>query len=141
MTKFLRPGGIIAFLEVDLTSISQVPPSEIFVRTRDWVLQGFASGGTELEMGSRLYATFRHAGLPAPEMNAVQGVFGGADAAGYGELVQALRSLLPAIARAGIAEFDDIGIDTLAQRLRVDAAANERVAFMSRLVAAWTRLP
>jgi hypothetical protein len=52
-------------------------------------------------------------------------------------MAQVLRSLLPLIERTGIAKVEDIGIDTLAQRLLDDAVANERVAFMSRMVGAW----
>lgn len=55
---------------------------------------------------------------------------------GYEELVQALRSLLPLIERNGIADGDDIGLDTLAKRLREDAAAHDRVILMSRIIGA-----
>jgi hypothetical protein len=44
------------------------------------------------------------------------------------------------IERSAAANVTDIGIDTLADRLRDDALANERVIFLPRLVGAWTRL-
>ena len=134
-------GAIVATLEIDMPQISQAPPSELFLQTRRWVLEAFAAGGAEMEMGTKLYTTFLHAGLPAPSMIAANPVVGGPDSPGYGELVQALRSLLPVIERCGIAAIEDIGIDTLAQRLRADAATNDRVLFMSRVVGAWARLP
>lgn len=139
LTRYLNPGAIVAFLEIDMTQISQVPPSELFTQARRWVLEAFAAGGAELEMGSKLYATFLHAGLPAPNMMAVTPVVGGATSAGYEDLVRALRSLLPLIERKGIANVEDIGIDTLAERLHKDAVANDRVIFMSRIVSAWTQ--
>jgi hypothetical protein len=52
-----------------------------------------------------------------------------------------LRSLLPLVERSGVADVAEIGIDTLAARLRGDALANERVAFLPRVVGAWARLP
>lgn len=140
LTRHLRPGGIVAFLEIDMPPISQVPPSELFTQVRRWVLEAFAAGGTELEMGSKLYPTFLQAGLPAPNMIAAHPVVGGSSCPGYGELVQGLRSLLPVIERTGIANISQIGIDNLAERLREDAAVNDRVLFMSRVVGAWARL-
>jgi hypothetical protein len=50
------------------------------------------------------------------------------------------RSLLPLIERSGIANIAEIGINTLAERLREDAVANDRVIFLSRVVGAWARL-
>ena len=38
------------------------------------------------------------------------------------------------------AKAAEIGIDTLAARLRDDAVANDRVIFLPRLVGAWARL-
>jgi cyclopropane fatty-acyl-phospholipid synthase-like methyltransferase len=45
-----------------------------------------------------------------------------------------------AVLGIGIANIAEIGIDTLAERLREDAVANERVIFLSRVVGAWARL-
>jgi hypothetical protein len=64
-------------------------------------------------------------------------VVAGSRKPGYGYMVNVLRSLLPLIERSGIAKVEDIGIDTLADRLLDDAIANERVAFMPRLASAW----
>jgi ubiquinone/menaquinone biosynthesis C-methylase UbiE len=140
LTRHLRPGGIVAFQEIDMSHIFQAPPSDLFIQVRRWVLEAFAAGGAELDMGTKLYSTFLQAGLPAPNMLATAPVVGGPTCGGYEQLVQALRSLLPMIERSRIAIGEEIGIDTLAERLREDAMANDRVLFMSRLVAAWTRL-
>jgi 2-polyprenyl-3-methyl-5-hydroxy-6-metoxy-1,4-benzoquinol methylase len=139
LTRQLRPGGIVAFQELDMSQIAQEPASELFVQARRWVFEAFAAGSTELDMGTKLYATVLRAGLPAPHMMAATPVVGGPTCGGYEHFVQALRSLLPMIERSRIADIEKIGIDTLAERLRQDAAANERVLFTSRIVAAWTR--
>jgi hypothetical protein len=54
--------------------------------------------------------------------------------------VGVLRSLLPFIERTGIATAAEIGVDTLAARLRDDAVANDRMTFLPRLVGAWTKI-
>jgi 2-polyprenyl-3-methyl-5-hydroxy-6-metoxy-1,4-benzoquinol methylase len=140
LARHLRPGAIIALLEIDLPQISQTPPSDLFLQARRWTIEAFAACGAELDMGSKLYATFLQAGLPVPDMIAGTPVVGGPRSRGYDELVQALRSLLPVIERNGIANSAEIGLDSLAERLREDAAANDRVLFMSRVVGAWARL-
>ena len=94
----------------------------------------------ELDMGTKLYTTFRHAGLPAPNMTAATPVACGPTSPGYEDMVRVLRSLLPLIERSGIANIAEIGIDTLAERLREDAVANDRIIFLSRVVGAWSRL-
>ena len=140
LTQHLNPGAIVAFQELDMSQISEAPPSELFMQARRWALAAFAAGGAELDMGTKLYATFLHAGLPPPNMTAATPGVGGPTSPGYDQMVQALRSLLPTIERNRIANIEDIGIDTLAARLREDAVANDRVVFMSRVVGAWARL-
>ena len=139
LTRYLKPGGVVACLELDISQIAQTPPSDLFTQVRRWVLDAFAVGA-ELDMGSKLLATFVRAGLPVPEMLAVQPVVGGATSRGYDDLVQAVRSLLPVIERTSGVSAEEVDVDTLAARLREDAAAHNRVIFMSRVMAAWTRL-
>ena len=141
LARHLRPGGIVALQELDMSQISEVPPSELFMQARRWILEAFAAGGAELDMGTRLYATFRQAGLPAPSMMSATPVACGPTSRGYEDMVRVMRSLLPLIERNGIANIAEIGIDTLAERLREDAVANDRVIFLSRVVGAWARLP
>jgi len=91
-------------------------------------------------LGTKLYATFLHSGLPAPNMTGATPVIGGPASPGYEQLlehfVRALRSLLPMIERSGITNVAEMGIDTLAERLRESAVANDRVICMSRVVGA-----
>jgi hypothetical protein len=56
-------------------------------------------------------------------------------------MAQIVRSLLPLLERNGIATVEEVAIDTLAERMRQDAVANESVTFVPRLVGAWSRLP
>jgi len=137
LLRVLRPGGIVALQEFDLSQVSQTPASELFLQARRWIIEAFIAGGAQVDMGTRLYTTFLHAGLPAPEMIAGAFVGAGPRTPGYRYMVDVLRSLLPLIERSGIAKIEEIGIETLARRLLDDAVANERVAFMPRLVSAW----
>jgi ubiquinone/menaquinone biosynthesis C-methylase UbiE len=141
LARHVKPGGIVAFQEYDIRQASQSPASALFEQTRGTMVKAFASAGAEVDMGTKLYTTFVQAGLSPPSMSAVAPVGGGADWPGYEYMTAVLRSLLPFIERSGIAKAAEIGIDTLAARLRDDAVANARVAFMPRAVGAWTRTP
>jgi ubiquinone/menaquinone biosynthesis C-methylase UbiE len=141
LLQHLRPGGIVAFLEFDITQVSQVPPSELFMQVRGWVLDAFKIGGAEVDMGSKLHRTFLHAGLPAPHMTAFTHISSGRYDEGFEYLVAVLRSLLPLVERGAIARPEEIQIDTLAARLQADSDAHERLAFLPRVVGAWTVRP
>jgi hypothetical protein len=140
LSRHLRPGGIVAFQEYDIPQTSQVPASELFTQTRGWLLEAFAAAGAEVEMGTKLYATFVRAGLTPPSMTAATPVGCGPDTRGYEYMVGVLRSLLPFIERTGIATAAEVGIETRAARLLDDAVANQRVAFLPRVVGAWTKV-
>jgi protein-L-isoaspartate O-methyltransferase len=139
--NFLKPNGIMAFQETDMETASQVPPSETFRRVRSWILGGFTTAGTELNMGSKLPPAFLNAGLPRPTMIAASRVESGPNSPIYAILAQTVQSLLPLLERTGAATVEEVAIDTLAERLLQDAVANESVTFSPRLVGAWSRLP
>jgi ubiquinone/menaquinone biosynthesis C-methylase UbiE len=140
LSRHLRPDAIVALQELDMSQVSEVPASELFMQARQWILQAFGAAGAELDMGTKLYTTLVRAGLPAPSMIAATQVACGPKSPGYEYMVGVLRSLLPLIERSGLAKAAEIGIDTLAARLRDDAVANDRVIFLPRLVGAWARL-
>jgi hypothetical protein len=131
----------VAFQEMDMSQMSQAPASDLFMKMRRWLLDAFAAGGAELDMGSKLYATFRRAGIPDPKMIAATQIACGPDPPECEYTVRVLRSLLPVIEQRGIADSAEIGIDSLAARSQEDAIANDRVFLLGRAVGAWAHLP
>ena len=93
----------------------------------------------EVDMGLRLDATFRAAGLPAPETFAAARPVAGAESAGYAVFAAVMRSLLPAIEKSGIATAAEVDIDTLADRLRDATVAADASWLSPVLVGAWSR--
>jgi 2-polyprenyl-3-methyl-5-hydroxy-6-metoxy-1,4-benzoquinol methylase len=141
LSRHLRPDGIVAFQEYDMAQLSQAPAGELFLQVRRWLLDAFTAANAELDMGTRLYATFLRARLPSPDMEAAARVVCGPDLTGYESMVGVVRSLLPFMEKHRIATAAEVAIDTLAARLRDDAVAHERVIFLPRRVGAWTRIP
>jgi SAM-dependent methyltransferase len=140
LVRHLAPDGIVAFQEIVLSSICSVPPLPLTGRVRQWVIAAFERAGAEVDMGLKLDATFRAAGLPPPECYAAARPVAGADSAGYAVFAAVARSLLPAIEKFGIATAAEVDIDTLAQRLRDETVAANACWLSPVLVGAWARI-
>ena len=140
LARFVRPGGVVAFHEMDMSQAAQEPESPLFKQARQWILVGFGAARAEVDMGTKLYRTYLDAGLSHPAMSAAARVQAGPESHWYETIAQVVRSLLPVIERNAIATAAEVDIDTLADRLQADALANESVVFMPRIVGAWTRI-
>jgi hypothetical protein len=136
----IRPGGIVAMQELDMSAASQVPSSPLFSTVNGWIFGAFEAGKAEKDMGSRLLSTFLASGLPWPDMISTTPVTSGLESPYYEILTEMVRSMLPTIERAGLASASEIGLASLSQRLREDAVSNQRVLFPPRLVSAWCSL-
>ncbi|MFY9986021.1 MAG: hypothetical protein WAK31_14750 [Chthoniobacterales bacterium] len=91
-------------------------------------------------MGSKLYATFRSAGLPSPEMMLAGRVEGGRESPIYDWLTGVLRSLLPVAEGLKVVSADQVQIETMAERLRNEAAQHNAIILAPPLIGAWSRL-
>ncbi|MBV9022150.1 MAG: class I SAM-dependent methyltransferase [Ktedonobacteraceae bacterium] len=140
LVRHLRPGGIVAFQEADLTHLgTSFPPSPLFEQAGSWIREGARRAGLDYQLGFRLYSVFLDAGLPEPQMSYTSPIGGGSDWVGYDVMAELVRSMLPEILKFHVATAEEIDIDTLAQRLR-DSMANRRgVARWLDVVSAWTR--
>jgi hypothetical protein len=104
------------------------------------MLDAFAQGGIEMEMGHKLYQTFKAAGLPAPEME-IDGFIGGVEDVSPALFANVVRMLLPHLEALGVATPEQVQIDTLEQRMRADLARTGGVMSTPLLIGAWSRLP
>jgi ubiquinone/menaquinone biosynthesis C-methylase UbiE len=139
LSAFLRPGGTMAFQEMALPLMRSVPDGPLFRNCCRWMMETFERAGFELDMGSKLLATFLAAGLPAPQMTIAGRVEGGSQSPVYTYLAETLRSLVPMAERFGIATAAEVAIETVAQRLRLEAVGNNACIMPPPLVGAWTR--
>lgn len=144
----VRPGGMVAFAEVNLPigsafparSFMSWPPTPASEQVNEWIYEAFAKLGTQPDMGIRLPETFAQAGLePSPDLETEFALLVGEDAIGHG--VDFVRSLLPAILDTGIATEEQVGIDTLAERLRDDTAPAGRVSCWPTAIGAFATKP
>jgi hypothetical protein len=90
-------------------------------------------------MGLKLFSTFLGAGLPAPQLRHDVPMGGGPGWPGYAYVADTVRSLLPFLERVGMVRADEIGIDTLEDRLRAEVVGQDGVQLLPAIVGAWAR--
>ena len=139
----VRPGGIVAFQEVDFTPYRQMhrPDTPLANKLIDWALGVFERSGAHVGMGFELYRTFVEAGLPEPYMHFESPVGGPESWPGYPYIANGFRSLEPLIIEFGLATAEEIDVDTLAERVRQEVVASKRPLLLPPHVTAWAQLP
>ena len=137
----LRPGGIVAFQEIDFTFLrsGDRPETPLVEKVIDWVVQVFERSGAHIDMGIRLYRSFVDAGLPEPSLEG--SMLGGASAgwSGYGYVADSIQSVLPLLEEYGITTADEVDLETLPQRLREEVVATKSPILLPLNVMAWAR--
>jgi ubiquinone/menaquinone biosynthesis C-methylase UbiE len=136
----LRPGAAVAFVEMDIGAAASVPELPLVTRCLEWITRVYRKVGAEPDMGSHLYGTLRAAGV-TPRLAGTCRMEGGPDAVAYDLVADTLRSLGPSLLSLGIATAEELGLDTLSDRLRTAAVAGEHCLILPRIVGAWARIP
>ena len=139
LTRKVRPGGIVAFQDIDQTPRSLVahPRMPLWERFFEWVTAVAEKAPVDQEMGYKLFDTYLKAGLPAPKMEVNSPVGGGPNWEGYEYAAESLRSMMPLVLKFGIATAEEVEIETLAERLRAESIVHQGVVKPPEMVGAW----
>lgn len=141
LTKQIRPGGIVAFQEMDMSVVRSVPESPLYTQCCRWILSTFSKADVATDFGSRIYSIFRQAGLPGPEMTFGARIGGGPDAPGYEYARSVIQSLLPMAVKFGVTTAEEVDLDTLTERMRAEVTASDGIVISPALISAWTNKP
>jgi SAM-dependent methyltransferase len=141
LLPLLRPGGIVAFHEIDASGSKSEPHCELFERTLERIRETFRRARIDAQTGLRFPSIFGSAGLDPPRMILGARIECGPDSALFAQLVQITRTLAPLMARTGVAAADPTGLDALEDRLRDEAVARNAVVISPSLIGAWARKP
>jgi SAM-dependent methyltransferase len=139
LAGFVRPGGIVAFHEVDFGGVRSEPVCPIFGRAIERLKQTFSRIGVDGTTGLKLSRIFQEAGLPAPRMTLGALVERGPDSPLYAQIARMTGALLPLMERTGVAAAGEIGIESLTARMREEAVALDATVVSPSFVGAWTR--
>lgn len=139
LRSFLAPGGVAAFVEMDLTAARcepAVPAIEALFRC---ARETFAHAGIPTTLGPQLWRLFRDAGLAGAE-SSVSWHMEAAPAANATVLMaETLRSLLPMMERYGITDPMLASPESLAPRIQEALVAHDASLLLPAAVGAWAR--
>ena len=139
----LRPGGIVAFQEIELTFYRAIvhPDTPLVNKLTEGAIAVFEQSGAHIGMGLHLYRAFVDAGLPEPTLHFETPMGGPAAWPGYEFLANSIRSILPLMEAYGIATAEEVEVDTLAERLRAEVVAAKRPLLLPPHITAYAALP
>ena len=142
LISHLNPGGIVAFQEPEYTLYPAYshPDTPLMNQLYNWLLDVFAHSGAHLDTGIGLYRIFIDAGLLPPEMHLYSPIGAKEKWAGYRYMATIFQSLLPLIEKYEIATPEQVGIGTLADRLRKEVLSSKRPFFLPLHVTAHARM-
>ena len=125
MKTVLRPGGIAAFQEYDLSYFPPIEPElPLFSELREFMVLLFRRAVAYSDAGARLYHWMQLAGLSNIRSAAECLMSGGPESPYYEWFAETVRSVAPLLQSLGIISIPDLDLDTLAARLREEALAN-----------------
>jgi SAM-dependent methyltransferase len=132
----LRAGGLVVPIEMDSATMRSLPATPLASQAASWLVEAFAKGGVPT-LGPRLWAILREAGLRPLGMIGVQPHFGPDDPAGLPAFEGIIRATAPLIERTGVTTAEEIGLETIGQRLRDEVQAYSAVGAAPMLLSAW----
>lgn len=139
----LRPGGIVAFQEIELTFYRAIvhPDTPLVNKLIECAIAVFEKSGAHIGMGIHLYRAFVDAGLPEPTLHFETPMGGPAAWPGYEFLANSIRSIIPLMEAYGIATAEEVEVDTLAERLRAEVVAAKRPLLLPPHITAYAVQP
>jgi len=135
----LRPGGLVVFHEHDTTMVpAALETMPLHRRVQSWMQETIAREGADVHMGFHLHNVLTQAGLMVEHVRAEAIV----QTPGQPYAVAGIiRAILPRIVAHGVASEDEIGIDTLEQRLDAERLGTNATYVGDMMFGAWARKP
>jgi hypothetical protein len=135
----VRPGGVIAFQEVDWSGDRSLPNLPTLSRCINWGVEAMKQSGADPFIGPKLHSVYIAAGLPAPTLSLQEYIGAGPGHPIYSFIAALVRSLLSAMERFDVASAEEVDVDTLAGRLSEEAVALGATLVWKPVVSAATR--
>ncbi|HEY7224021.1 MAG TPA: class I SAM-dependent methyltransferase [Micromonosporaceae bacterium] len=135
----LRDNGLICIHECDLVCLTAAPPTALFDRVHGYFLQALEKAGVELRMGPSLFSAFLSAGLPGPDLLVEAFAAGGSQAPTWA-WANVIAAAVPLMERLGVATRDEVGVETLSDRLLSETMASGSCVYGPPMTGAWVRL-
>lgn len=136
----LKPGGLMVVLDCDNGAARAEPGIELVRKVNDWIEAAFRAADAQPRIGARLIPLLREAGYTDVTAIGLQGYIAPGDPPGQALFTGVLRTLAPTIVANGIATEEELDLDTLDERLRLQIDAAGAVLLPPTIVGAWGRM-
>ena len=140
LLRHVRPGGVVAFMEMDMTVCRSVPAVPLAEQAIGWLRETFRRGRVPLDLGPQVWRIFEDVGLPDPSVIVRWKAEPAPALAGTRYLADTLRSLLPMMERLGVATASEVGIETLPARLQEALTAARATMLPPSVAGTWSRI-
>jgi ubiquinone/menaquinone biosynthesis C-methylase UbiE len=134
----VRPGGLIAFCECDISAAGSIPDSSLSRVLVDAIVHTFQGVGLDPAFGTTLHTLFRQAGLGVPQLTLAAPVGTANDAEAWAYAVEVWRLLFPLADQLGLVTDELADIDALLPRTLEQAAAADGIIVLPPMITAWT---
>lgn len=140
LVSFVRPGGVVAFSENDITGAHGVPDTPLFRRVTGGIVRAFEAMGLSPRFGTTLHTVFADAGLGAPRLALGTPIGTAADTDILAYLAEVWRLVSPVAEQGGFAIDELADIDEFVPRFRQEARAVNALIAMPPLITAWAQV-
>jgi len=139
LVKYLRPGGVAAFIEPWF----QIPPGpDSMTKTAVTIIvETLRRSGAHVDLGPRMHRVFQGAGLPVPTMRFEAIMDPRQDSPLYQFIADTVGNLMPKALEYGIPGADILNLDALPDRIRAELNAIGYAALVAPMVCAWCATP
>jgi ubiquinone/menaquinone biosynthesis C-methylase UbiE len=137
LSSFVRPGGVIAFSENDITGARSIPDMPLFGRVTAGIVQAFEAMGLSPQFGTTLHTIFADAGLGAPHLTLGTPIGTAAETDILAYAAEVWRLVFPVAQQLGFAIDELADIDNFVPLFREEALAVNALITMPPIITAW----
>jgi SAM-dependent methyltransferase len=136
-----RPGGIIAFHEIDWSDFRSYPQVAVWDRLHDVIIESLMAGGASTQAGTELASIFAKAGLGTPALRMAALIGAGTRSREVVERTVAVAlTLLQSRHAHGLPPVKDFDPGTIADHVLSELIAAGSVAIGATEIAAWAQV-
>jgi ubiquinone/menaquinone biosynthesis C-methylase UbiE len=136
LSDCVRPGGVIAFAENDITEARSIPDLPLFGQVTTGIVRAFEAMGLSPRFGTTLHTVFQDAGLGAPHLTLGAPIGTAADTDLLAYAAEVWRLVSPIAHQGGFAIDELADIDEFVPRFREEARAVNAVITMPPIITA-----
>lgn len=138
--SFVRPGGVIAFSENDITGTYSIPDMPLFRQVTTGITRAFEAMGLSPQFGTTLHKVFQDAGLGAPRLTLGTPIGTAADTDILVYAAEVWRLVQPIAQQMGF-DIDELAdIDNFVPQFRQEALAVNALITMPPLITGWAQV-